>query len=311
MKMGYNSQYLIDAFPSEGYNLANFQRIGVLAHPYRSNTVPLAEQVASSFKAHGLDVWIRTAWDADKARPLVENSDMVVAIGGDGAMLHTARVCAPFNVPIFGLNTGYLGFLTEASPENWEASLARLLEGDFWIEERMMINGEIWQRDKCIGIDDALNDVVIGRGAIARSVHLEAFINDTWTTTYNADGLIIATPTGSTAYALATGGPILPPELRTILVTPVAPHLSMDRSLVLPEGVVVKIVVAPRNNDDPEVVVTVDGQLLASIGVDDAVVIRASEKKSRFIRLRERNYFFRSLLDRLEPKLVSRHESNS
>ncbi|CAG0981398.1 partial NAD kinase, partial [Anaerolineae bacterium] len=138
----------------------------------------------------------------------------------------------------------------------------------------------------------------------------ETFINDTWTTTYNADGLIVATPTGSTAYALATGGPILPPDLRNILVTPVAPHLSMDRSLVLSENSVIKVVVAPRNSA-PEVVVTVDGEAIAQIGVDDSVIIRASQKTSRFIRLREKGYFFRSLLDRLEPKLVSRSQRDS
>ncbi|MBI5928138.1 MAG: NAD(+)/NADH kinase [Chloroflexi bacterium] len=306
--MGYNSQYLTDTL--EDSNLANLQRVGVLAHPSRSNTGLLAEGIADTLRQRGLDVWIRTAWDADKTRPLVENSDMVVAIGGDGAMLHTARVCAPYNVPIFGLNTGYLGFLTEANPEHWDESLARLLDGDYWVEERMMINGEIWQGGVCTCIDDALNDVVISRGAVARSVHLETFINDTWTTTYNADGLIIATPTGSTAYALATGGPILPPDLRNILISPVAPHLSMDRALVLSEDSVVKIVVAPRSSP-PEVVVTVDGESIATIGVDDSVVIRASQKTSRFIRLRERGYFFRSLLDRLEPKLVSRSQRDA
>jgi NAD+ kinase len=232
---------------------------------------------------------------------------LVIAIGGDGAMLRTARVCAPFRVPIFGLNTGYLGFLTEASPNNWEESLERLLKGDYWVEERMMINSEVWHDGRRLVTEDGLNDVVISRGAIARSVHLEAYINDAWTTTYNADGLIIATPTGSTAYALAVGGPILPPELRTILMIPVAPHLSMDRSLVLSEETVIKVVVAPRNQG-PEVVLTVDGELVASMEVSDSVVVRASEKVSRFVRLREPGYFLRSLLDRLEPKLASRHQ---
>ncbi len=308
MKMGYNSRYLTDTL--EDSDLVNFQRVGVLAHPSRSNTALLAEQIADSLRQRGLDVWMFTAWDANKIRPHVEHSDMVVAIGGDGAMLHTARVCAPFDVPIFGLNTGYLGFLTESKPEQWEESLARVLDGDYWVEERMMITGEIWQAGVCTCIDEALNDVVISRGAVARSVHLETFINDTWTTTYNADGLIIATPTGSTAYALATGGPILPPDLRNILVTPIAPHLSMDRSLVLSENSVVKIVVAPRNSA-PEVIVTVDGEAIAKIGVDDSVIIRTSQKTSRFIRLREKGYFFRSLLDRLEPKLVSRSQRDS
>src|SRR5690606_25653392 len=124
-------------------------------------------------------------------------------------------------------------------------ALERLLDGDCWLETRMMIGCEVWHDGQKIAQADALNDIVVSRGAVARSVHLEAYINNTWTSTYNADGLIIATPTGSTAYALAVGGPLLPPELRNILIVPVAPHLSMERPLVLPENAEVKVVVMP------------------------------------------------------------------
>lgn len=284
--------------------------IGVLAHPYRPGTAPLAEKVAASLRAKGKSVWVRTAWNAQSVQPLVEESDLIVAIGGDGAMLRTARLCAPFGVPIFGINAGRLGFLTEAAPDTWEEAEKRLLEGDYWIENRMMLRCDIWnaQTSTCESVEDALNDIVIGRGAIARSVYLEAYINDIWTTTYNADAVIVATPTGSTAYALAVGGPLLPPQLKNILIAPVAPHLSMDRSIVISSSDRVRISVAPRSFD-PEVVVTIDGELVGSLTVDDYVVISASERFSSFVRIREDGYFFRSILDRLEPRLASQIRS--
>lgn len=241
---------------------------------------------------------------------LVEKSDMVVALGGDGAMLRAARACAPFGVPVLGLNAGYLGFLTEASPEEWPAVFDRLKSGDYWIEDRMMVTAEVWNHEKMTVCLDALNDVVVSRGSIARSVWLETYIDDLWATTYNADGLIVASPTGSTAYALAVGGPILSPQLHNILLIPVAAHLSMDRPLVLSDESRVKILVIPRNQGS-EVTVTVDGELIATMGVNDYVIVRASDKISRFVRLREEGYFYRSLLDRLEPRLAVRHDDSN
>lgn len=281
-----------------------FRHVGILAHPLRASTAPLAQDVARSLEAHGIETWVRTAWDASRARPLVHGSDLVIAIGGDGAMLRAARVCAPDNVPVLGINTGYLGFLTEVSPEDWERSLDALIEGRYWIEQRMMIHCEAWHGDQLIGASDALNDVVISRGAIAKLVQLETYIDSGWATTYYCDGLIVATPTGSTAYALGAGGPILPPELKNILVVPVAPHLSMDRPMVLSQGATIMIVIAPQALS--EVVLTVDGEMLTSLESSDRVIIRASDSVSRFLRLRDRNYFYRSLLDRLEPRLPSR-----
>jgi NAD+ kinase len=287
-----------------------FSRIGILAHPLRPGTAPIAQSVAQSLAAHGIESWVRTAWDASRAHPLVHGSDLVVAIGGDGAMLRAARVCAPENVPVLGINTGRLGFLTEISPEGWERSLQALLEGRYWIEQRMMIRSEVRRGDAILGHSEALNDVVISRGAIAKSIQLETYIDGGWTTTYHCDGLIVATPTGSTAYALAVGGPILPPELKNILVVPVAPHLSMDRPMVLSQGATVEVVVEPHTI--AEVVLTVDGELIASLESSDQVVIRASDSTSQFVRLRDRNYFYRSLLDRLEPHVPGRsnHQSN-
>ena len=285
-----------------------FRQIGILAHPFRPGTAPVAQDVAQSLEARGIEHWIRTAWDASLAQPLVQGADLVVAIGGDGAMLRAARLCAPENVPVLGINTGRLGFLTEINPEDWERSLEKLLEGDYWIEQRMMIRCEARRGEVLLGHSDALNDVVISRGAIAKSIQLDTYIDGGWATTYHCDGLIVSTPTGSTAYALAVGGPILPPELKNILVVPVAPHLSMDRPMVLSQGATVEVVIDPQTVAD--VALTVDGEWLANLEPSDQVVIRASDRISRFARLRERNYFYRSLLDRLEPRVPSRASRN-
>jgi NAD+ kinase len=279
------------------------QRVGILAHPRRPESQAVMEEVARMVEARGLSAWTDTSGLIQPDSLKV--SDFVVVIGGDGAILRAARLCAPFQVPVFGLNIGYLGFLTEAQPPQWEESLDRILAGHYWIESRLMITGSVWKNGECILHEDALNDVVVGRGAIANATRLDAYIDDEWATSYNADGVIIATATGSTAYALAAGGPILPPELDNILLVPVAPHFSMERPVILAQGATVKIVVSPQNEWDT--VVTIDGQTVVELNGGDSVEVRASEKRSHFIRLQGRNYFFRSLMDRMEPRFLPKH----
>ncbi|MEP7294437.1 MAG: NAD(+)/NADH kinase, partial [Chloroflexota bacterium] len=221
-------------------------RMGVLAHPTRPYTAPVAERIARTLQAKGLDVWQFSEWDEGMVREQTANTDMVVAIGGDGAMLRAARACAPDDVPMLGVNMGNLGFLTEIrDPNEWEAVLDMVLAGNYWVERRMRIAITARHEGQIIAQTDALNDVVISRGAQTRTIRLDTYIDHDWTTTYNADALIVATATGSTAYALACGGPILPPELRSILVVPVAPHLSLERPIVLPEGAMIEVVVTP------------------------------------------------------------------
>jgi NAD+ kinase len=242
----------------------------------------------------------------------------VIAIGGDGAMLRAARVCAPYSVPVLGVNMGHLGFLTEVSPpisendKRWAHQLDRIQNGDFWIEERMMIRATVMRASnkgsdgerEYIDVGEALNDVVISRTQVTRMILLETYIDRHWTTTYNCDALIIATATGSTAYALAVDGPILPPELRNILIVPVAPHLSMDRPIVLSQGATVEVRIGPETKS--EIALALDGAEVSDLHHGDSVCVQAGEHVGRFVRLRPRNYFYRSLLDRLEPRLPGR-----
>lgn len=286
--------------------MTNLKHIGVLAHPQRPPTAPVAQQIAASLKAHGIATWVYTTWDESDVREAVSATDAVIAIGGDGAMLRAARACAPYAVPVLGVNMGRLGFLTEiASPDHWETTLARLLTNDYWIEKRMMITSTVTRGEETIATGNALNDVVISGQYFGQMLQLDVYIDDHWATTYNADAIIIATPTGSTAYALSAGGPILPPDLANILVVPVAPHLSMDRPIVLSEGSRVDVYPAPNNRHN--LILTVDGHRITEPQDDDVIRIRACEYSAWFVRLRERNYFYRSLLDRLEPRINSHH----
>lgn len=282
--------------------MTTLKRFGVLAHPVRPQTAPVAEHIAATLRARGLDVWSFADWEEDAVRQHIAETDMVIAIGGDGAMLRAGRVCSQDSVPVLGVNMGHLGFLTEVQDLNeWTATLAAVLDGNYWIEQRMMIRATVWRDGAQIFAADALNDVVISRGTVMGIVRLDTYVDGDWTTTYTADALVISTATGSTAYALASGGPILPPELRNILIVPVAPHLSLDRPIVLPEGATVEVVVA--EDVRTQTIVAADGATAGDLRPHDRVRVQASERVSRFVRLRERNYFYRSLLDRLEPRI--------
>jgi NAD+ kinase len=287
--------------------VSSVQRIGVFAHPLRPQSAPLAETIAASLREHGLTVSLHLQWDDTSVRAHIDGLDMVIAIGGDGAMLRAARTCSAFAVPVLGVNLGRLGFLTEVrDPSGWEDSLKQLLAGEYWIEQRMMLHASIERNGETISQAEALNDIVISRSNVLRMIQLETYIDGGWTTTYNADGLIIATATGSTAYALAADGPILPPELRNILIVPVAPHLSLDRAIVLQEGAAVSV----RVLTESETALAADGAAVAELQGGDRVLVRASDAAARFVRLGDRNYFYRSLLDRLEPRLpLNHHES--
>lgn len=281
------------------------QTIGILAHPRRAESVPVARMVEQHTQQCGLTTWVKEIWTDEDVQEWMPKTDIIVAIGGDGAMLQAGRLCAPYQVPVFGLNMGYLGFLAEAKPDDWESSLARILKGEYWIERRLMISGEVWRRGLHLWQGDALNDIVVSRSSAAKTVHLEAYIDDGWVTNYNSDGVIIATATGSTAYALAAGGPILPPELDNLMLVPIAPHLSMERSVVLSQGATLKIVVSPQTRTEPSL--TIDGQNPVDLQVGDEVRVKAAQNRSLFLRLQERNYFFRSLMDRMEPRFLPKH----
>lgn len=276
------------------------KRIGILHHPKLPATQPVAEQMAHRAEALGLTVWLGSTWDSEAVLSEVAALDLLITLGGDGSLLRAARMASREGVPVLGVNMGRLGFLTEIEPAGWDAALARLVSGDFWIEDRMMLYAEYHRGDACRGQYKALNDVVVSRGSLARMVRLEAEIDGSDLTTYAADGLIVSTATGSTGYALATGGPILPPDLKNILLIPIAAHLSMSRAIVLPQGAKVRIQV----HTDHQAILTVDGQFEYELLDGDWVSVQASRYASRFLRFQERTYFYGTLMERLRGSVV-------
>jgi NAD+ kinase len=270
-----------------------FENVAILIHSRQASAAQEAEPLADFFHANGVDT--KTGELSDKKlrdAVLAGEFDLVIALGGDGGVLRAGHLCAPKDVPLLGINMGRFGFLIEVEPDLWRHMLPRLFTGEFWFERRMLLNVELHRGNKIIFQSEALNEAMIGRGRVVRPVHLLASLDGEPLTTYVADGLIIATATGSTAYALAAGGPILPPELRNILLLPVAPHLSVDRAIVLSEGASIRV----ELQNGEETVLSIDGQQPYALETGDIIDVRASDHSVRFVRFQEPGYFYQRLL---------------
>jgi len=284
--------------------MPGIRRVVVLHHPKIPASQTVAREIGDWLRDRNIDVSLGSTWKEEEIRPLIPEANVVIVLGGDGSMLRAARMGIGTDVPVLGVNMGRLGFLSEMGPDNWRERLPKVLADECWIETRLMLATRTWRKDKLIAEHVALNDVVISRGGLARVIRLHTEIDGDKLTTYVADGLIVSTPTGSTAYALAAGGPVLPPELRNILVLPIAPHLTLDRAIVLSEGSTVRV----RVKTDHQAILTVDGQFEFEMQDEDIIDVCASDHVSRFIRLGPRTYFYHTLLDRLEPKQVDNSE---
>jgi NAD+ kinase len=216
-------------------------------------------------------------------------TDLVLGIGGDGTILHIARIVAPFGAPILGINLGRLGFITEIDGDEALSRLPDLLEGSGRIEERAMLEAQVEGKTF-----QALNDVVL-RSLAVRLVNIEAKVDGTSVTTYRADGLIAATATGSTSYSLASGGPILHPQSREIVLQPISCHLGLSHALVLPQQSTVDLKVARRE----KVVLSIDGQVEVRLSDGQNVRVKLSPYTARFLRIHEPTYFYGSLWQKL------------
>jgi len=267
------------------------QRIVVTAYPKMPEAFTEAEAMASFLKAKGMDAPVGSLYDESLRKRVKQGEfDMLIAVGGDGSVLRAGHLCAPSSVPILGVNLGRLGFLIQVDRKEWREYFDRLFNGEAWIENRMMLKAEHIRAGEKTSVTLALNEVVVGRGQNLRPVHLTAYVDSRVLTSYVADGLIAATATGSTAYALAAGGPILPPELRNILLVPIAPHLSVDRAVVLSEGSSVSIVVKGEN-----AVMSVDGQPPTPLMEEDHVNVTAADVTAQFVRFGDPGYFYKNI----------------
>ncbi len=280
---------------------AEFNHVGILYHPMKPGSKSLAQEIELFLQDQGVEeVWQESAWESEAVLSHVSTADLLITLGGDGTLLRAARIGAADGVPMLGVKMGKLGFLAEIMPDNWQEPLQQTLDGDYWTEERLMLRSRVER----LGDDDerftlcehdGLNDIVLSRGDLARVVRISAHLDGEYLTTYTCDGVITSTATGSTGYALAVGGPILPPELRNMLVIPISPHLSMDRAIVLSRGSEVRL----QAYADYHPMLTVDGQVVVELHSGDQVVITGSPHMARFIRLKDRNYFYQSLMEKL------------
>jgi NAD+ kinase len=222
-------------------------------------------------------------------KELMQRADLVVALGGDGTLLAVARAIGDRDVPILGVNLGTLGFLAETAREDLFPALEAVLEERMLVEERMRFEVGVERDGESLGHFTALNDAVISNTGLSRMVHLATRADGAEVTTYHADGLIVATPTGSTAYSLSAGGPLLLPTLQAIVLTPISAHTLTQRPLVLPETSVVEIYVEERRGG--EVHVTVDGQVGRALEDDDLVTVRRSDHPARLLVPSNQNRF--------------------
>ena len=218
-----------------------------------------------------------------------KNCDIAVCLGGDGTFLKAARTVYRYDKPMLGINLGSLGFLTEIEKHNIDNAVESIFAGKYCMEERIMLEVDIYMEGKSANSDIVINDVVLSRGAISRILHVKTYINDVFVDNFPGDGLIISSPTGSTAYTLSAGGPVVEPDTDLIIVTPICPHILYSRSFITSGDSVVKAIVDERF--DHMAMVTVDGQNAYKLSGGDMIQVRRSDKKFKMISLKPKNFF--------------------
>ena len=259
------------------------KKIGIVANIAKEKSPVYTAALREWILKRGLEVYLEEGIAAKIGCPpgvekmkLWTTVDLLVVFGGDGTILRTARLVRKRDVPIVGINLGGFGYLTEVNLNEMYAAMELILAGDFQLERRMMLDVEIQGGGEPFREGTVLNDVVINRGNLSRIVELETTVDGNYLTTFKADGLIIATPTGSTAYSLAAGGPIVFPELNSIIINPICPHTLTNRPVLLPESAEVRVSLCTREQG---ATVTLDGQASFTVKFGDSVTIR----KSRYI----------------------------
>ncbi len=275
----------------------NIQSVSIITKPRLAEAVRIAEELVDWFRERGVEAFVEDRLADEVDRPdaavtgdgLVEKSDLVVVIGGDGTLLATARLLAGRPVPILAINLGGLGFLTEITLSELYPQLEKVLAGGFVTDRRVMLDAALVRNGESVERHQALNDVVINKGTLARIIDLETSVNGQHVSTFRSDGLIIATPTGSTAYNLSAGGPIVHPDMSAMLVTPICSHTLTNRPLVLPSDM--QVAVTLTSSADEGVYVTVDGQIGIKMESGDCLNVNKSTHEVLLVAPAGKNYF--------------------
>ncbi len=258
----------------------SLEKVGIIYNSDSLKSLDTIEEIQNTLQNYNLKSKIFTTDHFD------HSITFAIVVGGDGTLLRAARYYSEFNVPVFGVNLGRLGFLSQSSPDDIEFAIEKILEGQFKIEERLMLSA-------LGGKLTALNDIVIKGDSFSRTARLYVHINDKIVCDYLADGLIISTPTGSTAYTLSAGGPILVPSLSAMVIVPICPHTMSARPLVVPACEKIKVTTCQSN---PKLKISADGQKILNIGQNEKIIIEENKNKAKLLLLNVENNMFYSVL---------------
>ncbi len=269
--------------------------VGIVAKPNHQKAWETACEVSAWFKRRGVGLLgeprqEREVGEAEteEVRRFKEEADLIVVLGGDGTMISTARLTGEREVLVLGVNYGSLGYLTEFRIEELYGALESILEGNYRVDRRVMLDAEHWRNGEMIASGRVLNDVVINKAALARIIEIEAKLNELHINSFRADGLIVSTPTGSTAYNLSAGGPIVYPSMNAVVLTPICPFTLSNRPIVVPDNAEISLKLVKNSG---EVVLTLDGQVGHDLEINDSVKIRKSETTFNLVQPTNRNYF--------------------
>jgi len=269
--------------------------VAIVVKPHGEKVRQVLDVVTAYLEEQGKEILIdeRTAQVTDKYQPstgahIKENADLVVVLGGDGTLISAVRILGKKDTPILGVNLGRLGFLTEHRDDEVVAALEQVFKGNYSLERRMKLHSHIYDNGISSFEMDCLNDICINKSDVARIIEIEVYIDDKFVNTYRADGLIFSTPTGSTAYNLAAGGPIVQPGLESIIITPICPHSLTNRPIVVSNDSKIYVKVL---NEDEKVSITYDGQFSMNLDANKKVYIQKSETFTNLVIPSNKNYY--------------------
>ncbi|TAN43101.1 MAG: NAD(+)/NADH kinase [Nitrospirae bacterium] len=270
------------------------KKIGVICKPGRPETLDILGSLLPWLDRKGCQALVdketaaRLGIGGTEKSDIASWADVILVLGGDGTMLSVSRLVASRGVPILGINLGSMGFITEIKREEIYDAIEKMLSGECSFEDRLMLTARVYRDSVMEAEYTVLNDVVVTKSALARIIDMDTFVDGTYVTTFKADGLIISTPTGSTAYSLSAGGPIIYPTLDSIVLTPICPHTLTNRPIVLPGDFQVRIILKTQSED---VYLTLDGQVGLPLEVNDIIEIEKSEHRTRLAMPCGRDYF--------------------
>jgi len=280
---------------------SSIKRIGVIVKPHESDALETLCRLTKWLSERGITLVGPTEVERERIEhqtgctidvvhesELAKQVDLMLVLGGDGTMIATARMIGDTQVPVIGVNYGGLGYLAEFPLEELFPALESILAGQYKVQQRLMLTVELWRGEELVTRNRVLNDVVVNKSALARIIEIEAYLNEQFVNLFRADGLIVATPTGSTAYNLSAGGPIIYPSMSAVVITPICPFTLSNRPLVVPDDSMIEVRLMTKNE---EVALTLDGQVGVPLQAGDRAVIRKSNTAFNLVQPPNRNYF--------------------